>query len=73
MSNVKELTHILEDRLEDFAFLSKSSSLYCALNVRAAALLEDTADFFTNTKKQGQSFKINIEEYDRKVVSLYLN
>lgn len=35
-----------EDRLEDFSFLKKSSSLYCSYNVWVMAKLEYMEDFF---------------------------
>ena len=34
------------DRLEDFAFSSLSTSLYCSYTVRVTTMLEDMADFF---------------------------
>lgn len=35
----------LEDRLEDFSFLGKYSSLYHSYNVRVMTMLEDMEDF----------------------------
>ena len=40
----------LVDRLEDFAFPSLSTSLYCSYTVRVTAMLEDMADFWYITK-----------------------
>ena len=34
------------DRLEDFAFSSLSTILYCSYTVRVTAMMEDMADFF---------------------------
>jgi hypothetical protein len=36
----------MEDRLEDFSFLEKSSSLYRSYNVRVMTMLEDMEDFW---------------------------
>jgi len=36
----------MEDGLEDFSFLEKSSSLYRSYNVRVMTMLEDMEDFF---------------------------
>lgn len=35
----------MEDRLEDFSFLGKYSSLYRSYNVRVMTMLEDMGDF----------------------------
>ena len=40
----------LVDRLEDFAFPSLSTSLYCSYTVRVTAMLADMTDFWCTTK-----------------------
>ena len=45
--------HRLVDRLEDFAFSSLSTSLYCSYTVRVTAMLGDMVDFFVNHIRSG--------------------
>ena len=49
----KTLTHRLVDRLEDFAYSSLSTSLYCSYTVGVTPILEDMADFFVNHIRSG--------------------
>ena len=45
------------DRLEDFAFPSLSTSLYCSYTVRVTAMLADMADFGISQKHQTKHHK----------------